>query len=194
MGYRGVLMKSARRNRLLAAALLVLAGCLNVSFNVDSKVSLAVDATGTTYHGTVDVDLSTNGDFRSHKDKVNGVSIEKVAVTVLSIDSGNVGTQLTSGTLSLRAPGFPSDGSQDVTVGTLSALVYHDYLVTSAGGGGKVYTMPLGNAQAVDAFLMNNVVRGTGKFTAVVTAQTDAAPTHITIQIDFSNSLSYGLL
>ena len=54
--------------------------------------------------------------------------------------------------------------------------------------------MPLDNAQVLNKFLIDNVVRGSGKFSAVVHAQTDQAQTHITLQLDLTNSLSYGLL
>jgi hypothetical protein len=187
-------VKRQKRNALLAGALIILAGCLDVSFTVAKSATLTVDATSSTYSGTVLVDLSTNSDFQKHKGNVNGISLEKVVVSVASINAGNASTQLTSGSISLRADGAPADGSQDVKVGTISALVFHDYLVATAGGGGKTFTVPLDNAQALNKFLMDNVVRGSGKFSAVVNAQTDQAQTHITLQLDLTNSLSYGLL
>ena len=101
---------------------------------------------------------------------MNGISLEKVLVSVASINTGNASTQLTSGSVLLRADGAPADGSQDVKVGTVSALVFHDYLVSSAGGGGKTFSLSLDNAQALNKFLMDKVVRGSGKFSAVVNA------------------------
>src|SRR6266849_1456703 len=108
--------------------------------------------------------------FPKHKGNVNGISLEKVLVSVASINTGNASTQLSSGSVLLRADGAPADGSQDVKVGTVSALVFHDYLVSSAGGGGKTFSLSLDNAQALNKFLMDKVVRGSGKFSAVVNA------------------------
>jgi hypothetical protein len=189
-------MKRNTRQLLLAAWLVGVTGCLDVSFTVDKAADLAVDSAQTSYSGNVDVDLSTNGDFQDHKSNVNGINLEKVTVSITSVNAAtNKSTQLVSGTISLRAVGAPADGSQDVAVGTIAQpLSFHDYLPTSAGGGGQTYSLPITGAAAANKFLMDNVVRGPGKFTAVISVLTDNAQTHVMLHLDFTNSLSYGLL
>jgi hypothetical protein len=184
------------RQLLLTAWLVGMTACLDVSFSVDKAADLAVDSAQTSYSGTVDVDLSTNSDFQNHKNNVNGINLEKVTVSITSVNTAtNQSTKLVSGAIALRAVGAPSDGSQDVAVGTITqALSFHDYLPTSAGGGGQTYSLPITGAAAANKFLMDNVVRGAGKFTAVLNVVTDNAQTHMTLHLDFSNSLSYGLL
>jgi hypothetical protein len=180
---------------LVTVSLVFLTACLDVSFTIAKSVQLPVDGHQSSYSGVAVVDLSTNAEFRSHKSHVNGISLEKVSVSIASINPGNGSTQLTSVSLALRAEGAPADGSADVQLGTITALLaFQTYLATSAGGGGQKFSLPLTGAQAADKFLMDNVVKGSGKFTAVINAQTDQAETHITLQLDFSNALSYGLL
>lgn len=190
-------MKTRTRQSLLVVSLVALAGCLDVSFTVAKTVQLQVDAVQTTYTGVVVVDLSTNSDFQNHKSKVDGITLEKVLISVASTNTGNAATQLASGSLALRADGAPSDGTQDVQIGSIPStsppmgpLVFQTYLTS----GGTKYSLPLAGAQAADKFLLDNVVKGSGKFSVVVTATTDLAPTHITLQLDLTNSLSYGLL
>jgi hypothetical protein len=180
---------------LFTASLVFFTACLDVSFTVAKSVQLPIDGHQSTYSGVALVDLSTNADFQSHKSNVNGISLEKALVSIASINPGNVSTRLTSVSVALRADGAPADGSQDVQLGTITTpLSFQTYLATSAGGGGEKFSLPLTGAQAADKFLMDNVVKGSGKFTAVINAQTDQAETHITLQLDFSNALSYGLL
>jgi hypothetical protein len=179
----------------LAVTLISVAGCLDVSFTISKSAQLHVDGHQSTYSGVAAVDLSTNGDFQSHKGGINGISLESVAVSVASIDAGNASTQLTSATVALRADGAPADGSQDVQIGTISSpLQFQTYLPAAAGGGGRKFSLPLTGASAADKFFMDKVVRGPGKFFFVVQAQTDQAETHITLQIDLVNAVSYGLL
>jgi hypothetical protein len=188
-------MNRQTRTALLSASFMFLAACLDVSFSVSKDAQLTIDAHQSTYSGLAVVDLSTNADFQKHKGSVSGIALESVQVSIASVNPGNNSTQLTSASVALRADGAPADGSQDVQVGTITApLQFQAYLPTSAGGGGKKFSLPLTGAQAADKFLMDHVVKGSGKFTAVVQAQTDQAETHIVLRLDFNNSLSYGLL
>ena len=189
-------MRRNTRQLLLTAGLVGITACLDVSFNVDSVADLAVDSAQASYNGTVDFDLSTNNDFQSHKSNVNGINLEKVTVSITSVNSAtNKSTRLISGSIFLRAAGAPANGSQDVLVGDIGQpLSFHDYLAASAGGGGQTYSLPITGATAANKFLMDNVVRGTGRFTAVVNVVTDDPATHMVLHLDFHNSLSYGLL
>lgn len=183
-------MKPATRNALIAGATAMLAGCLDANFTVVETATLGVDTTTSLYTGTMLVDFSSNGDFQKHKGGIDGISLDKVRIWFASINPGNAATQLTSSTLSFRADGAPLDGSQDVRVGIAVRLVLGDYLASS----GKTFTMTIDNAQAVDKFLMDNVVKGSGSFYVVWNAQTDAAPAHATMQVELTTSLSYGML
>jgi hypothetical protein len=187
-------MKRNTRQLLLTVCLVGLTACLDVSFTVDKAVDLVISSTSATYSGTVDVDLSTNSDFQNHKSNVNGISLEKVTISITSVNTGNLSTKLVSGSVALRPFGGPADGSKDVAVGSVTqALLFHDYLPAPTGGG-QTFSLPISGASAANQFLMDNVVRGPGKFTAVVNAVADTATTRMTLHIDFNNSLSYGLL
>jgi hypothetical protein len=189
-------MKRTTRKLLLTAWLVGITGCLDVSFTVDKAADLVVDSAQASYNGTVDIDLSTNADFQDHRGNVNGISLEKVAISITTVNTAtNKSTQLLSGSVALRAVGAPTDGSQDVKIGDITQpLSFQNYLPTSAGGSGQTYSLPITAAAAADKFLMDNVVRGAGKFTAVVSVVTDNPQTHMTLHLDFNNSLSYGLL
>ncbi|HTO96821.1 MAG TPA: hypothetical protein VMK66_07225 [Myxococcales bacterium] len=188
-------MKRNTRQLLLTAWLVGLTACLDVSFDVDKGADLAIDSAQAAYTGTVDIDFSTNKDFQDHRSNVNGINLEKVTVSITSVNTGNASTKLQSGSVFFRAVGAPADGSQDVKVGDIGqALLFHDYLPVSAGGGGQTYSLPIAGAAAANKFLMDNVVHGAGKFTAVVSVLTDNPQTHMTLHLDFANSLSYGLL
>ena len=180
--------------RFLAVFLVAMAACLDVSFSVDKVAEMTVDGHSKTTSSVVVVDLSTNSDFQDHKGKVNGISLEKLTMWISTVNPGNQSTQVLSADISLRADGAPADGSADVKIATVATtLSFQTYLET---GGGQKLTVGLTDqqARAANQFLMDKVVRGSGKFTAVVSAAVDQNETHVNLKLDFTSSLSYGLL
>ena len=138
----------------LPALTALLSGCsVTIPVDVVREVTLEAAAAGT-FTRTEAVDLSTSaGSLWNKRSRVDAVSVDEVTATVVSVASGSGATIDLS--LAFRPDGAPSNGSQDVAVGTLSGLSL------TAGASAS-----LAGSAALDAFLLS-VVQGSGKFTAV---------------------------
>ena len=169
---------SARRY----AAVLGLAGLAACSVNLafDITKDAVVDSPQSSIATVIPVDLSSSKEVQEHKGDVEALSLESVDLTVLSVEADNTATSV-SGSLALRAVDAPSDGSQDVSVGTIDALPI------TVGAHVHIAGNP-----ALDKFVFDQL-QGSGQFAAVIAGTTQGGTTHATIRVAMHASLAYGL-
>lgn len=166
-----------RRNLITLLALAPLAACVvNLSFNMDKQFELTSTQSGTVSQ-TQTVNLSDYTAITDHKGNIKSLDFESATITISSVNSGTTATKV-SGTLSLRASGAATDGSQDVLVGTLT-----DFALTANNS----VKLP-GNA-ALDTFLLTQV-QGAGSFSAILSGTVDGA-TNIVVDVNVSASVGY---
>jgi hypothetical protein len=156
------------------AALPLLAACaVTVPVDVTRDVTVEAAAAGS-FSRTEAVDLATSaGSLWSKRSKVDAVSVDEVTATVLSVATGRGAT--IGLTLAFRPDGAPSDGGQDVAVGTLSGLALTP---------GTTAALP--GSAALDAMLLS-VVQGSGKFTAVAGGSA-SAPVSAVLRVELKGS------
>jgi len=149
--------------RLSAVVALPLLAACAVTVPIDVVREVAVDASAAGAFAAAEaVDLSaSSGSLWVRRGQLDAVSVDEVTATVVAISSGS-GAALNL-LLAFRPEGAPSDGSQDVAVGSLAGLV-----VTP----GAAAVLP--GSSKLDAFLLS-VVKGSGRFTAVASGSVSAA-------------------
>jgi hypothetical protein len=166
-----------RRTLIALLALAPLAACVvNVSFDIDKQFELATTVSGAISQ-TQAVDLSQYSAVTDHKGNIKSLDFDSATLSVLSVNSGTTATTF-SGTLVLRSSTAPTDGSQDVPVGTLTNFAISQ---------GSTVTLP-GTPQ-LDAFLLTEV-QGAGTFSAILTGTVDGA-TNIVLNVDITAGLGY---
>ena len=159
------------------AGLAALAGCVvNLSFDMNQTVAL--DAVGTSVSTVQPFDLGQYPEVQQHKNEVQSLGLDSVDLLVTAVATANKANSV-SGTLALRPDGA-TDASHDVQVGVLTNV--------STAQGTRLH-IP-GNP-AVDAFLLS-VIKGSGKFSAVIAGTTTPGEAHITVQATLHASLGYG--
>jgi hypothetical protein len=166
-----------RRTLLAALFLLPLAACVvNLVFDIDKQFQVVSAAPGTVSQ-TQTVNLADYQEINDHKGNIKSLDLESADVTVTAVNAGNVAS-VVSGTLVLRGSGAPSDGSQDVLVGTLTNFSIR------AGS-----TVRLPGSPALDAFLFQEL-QSSGQFSAILTGTVDGA-TDIAVDVKLHASLAY---
>src|SRR5471030_1527623 len=151
-----------RRNLIAALGLIPLAACVvNLSFDMNKQFPINSTASGSISQ-TQTVTLSDYSAINDHKGNIKSLDLDSADVTVTTVNAGTTATKV-SGTLSLRASTAPSDGSQDVLVGTLTNV--------PIAVGSKV-TLP--GTPSLDAFLLAEV-QSAGTFTAIFNGTVDGA-------------------
>jgi hypothetical protein len=126
------------------------------------------------------VDLSADEALWSHRDKVDGVSVDEVRATVVSVGPGHRAGAVDLA-LRFRPDGAPADGSADLPVGSLHGL----FLAP-----GRTAALP--GSAALDGFLLS-VVQGGGRFTALASGSLDGAADAV-LEIRLTGSLAYRVL
>jgi hypothetical protein len=160
----------------LVAALPLLSACTAI-VPIDLSRQVTIDAGGGAFAQTQGIDLTANADVWGRRDHIDAISVDEVTARVLSVDGGNQASAI-SLSLGFRADGAPTDGSQDLAVGTLSGLP----LVAGASA-----SLP-GSAQ-LDHFLLG-ALKGTGHFTVVVSGDL-SGPTSAVVEIAVKGSAAY---
>ncbi len=159
------------------AAAATLAAC-GGTVDFDVSRSFDVNATATSWSGVKTVDLAADAPKawkqRSHIDSIQVVAAD-AEITVVGV--GNVATT-GSGTASFRPEGA-TDASQDVLVGTWTDIPI------SVGS-----SIALAPSAQLDEFL-NNVLKGSGKFSVVASGTTDAQPAVFTVKVSVGAKLKW---
>jgi hypothetical protein len=160
------------------AAAATLAAC-GGTVDFDVSRSFDVNATATSWSGEKAVDLAADAPKawkqRSHIDSIQVVSADAEITVEGATNAATTG----SGTASFRPEGGPADGSQDVLVGTWTNI--------PIAVGSSIAITP--SAQ-LDEFL-NNVLKGSGKFTVVASGTTDTQPAVFTVKVSVGAKLKW---
>jgi hypothetical protein len=161
------------RLALVAAVLPLLSACTAV-VPVDVTREVTLQSPGGAFSTTQVIDFSAEPSVWDRRNSIDGVSIDDITATVLSVGAGHQAASV-SLALAFRADGAPADGSQDLQVGTLSNLAF----LPGA-------SVTLHGSAALDAFLLH-ALQGSGAFTAVASGDLDG-PANAVIQISLKGS------
>ena len=175
--------RAAHRSVLALLAALALPAC-NGSTDFTVNELLTVDSSTTSYDGPFQVDLSqykTAWDNRKH---IKSLSIDAASVqgTIATVDAGNAAST-GSGSLALRPDGGPTDGSEDVEIGSIS---------NAAISPGTTYTVDGTNMPAASA-LLEGALKGSGKFSLVAHGTANAAPVNFTVDATLKVHVKYSV-
>lgn len=156
----------------LAAFALALSGCSSSDgFKLERRVVVdSRTSSGTDVAGLVGVDLSAVGDTWVNRAHLRGVAVGGVQVSVLTVDGDNTAARA-SGSVALRPEGAPSDGSEDVVLGTFDEV----RLVP-----GQTLTLSAPPA-AGDA--LEKALEGSGRLALVVLGQADRRPVGFALKV-----------
>jgi len=166
------------RLALAAAALPLLTACTAI-IPVDVAREVPLQSDGGPFSAGQVVDLSTEGALWDHRGNVDGVSVDEVRATVLSLGAGHAAASVDLA-IRFRPDGAPEDGSRDLAVGTLAGLAFH-----------QGATATLHGSAALDDFLLS-ALQGTGRFTALASGSLDGAADAV-LEIRLIGSLAYQL-
>jgi hypothetical protein len=156
----------------LAALAIALAGCSSSDgFRLERRVVVdSRSAGGTDVAGLVGVDLSAVGDAWVNRAHLRSVAVGGVRVSVLTVDGDNTAARA-SGSVALRPEGAPSDGSEDVVLGTFDEV----RLVP-----GQTLTLSAPPA-AGDA--LEKALEGSGRVALVVQGRADRRPVGFALEV-----------
>jgi hypothetical protein len=164
----------------LAASTLSLLSACTASIPIDVTRDVTLQAPAGSFDATQVIDLSTESALWSHRSDVDGVSIDEVTATVVSLGSAHTATSATL-SLSFRPDGAPADGSQDLLVGSFGRLAFVP---------GTTVSLP-GSAE-LDALLLS-VVKGSGAFSAVAKGTVDGEADAV-IELGLTGRLAYTVI
>jgi hypothetical protein len=175
-------MNSSRRGLTYGLiSLITIVGCFDFSVDLttaNGTVPVTSQSGMTTFSSIVAVDLSQNSDYSKHKSNIDSLTLNSVTLTIPQggINADNNTPAVTMGSVALRPDGA-TDASQDVqaaSVGNLPITVGSTVKLTASPG--------------LDTFL-NNVVKGSGKFSIVLSGSVQAAVNNPTV-VDFTLSVN----
>ena len=172
---------TSKLTRILLGISLVatVAACVvNLSFTYP-KNGVVVQFTGTAVNKDIPIDFSTQAEVQAHKANVQDISLDYLDATVSAVAADNNVTVI-NGQMKLRPDGGAADGSQDVSVGTLTNVA-----VTV---GTKLHLV---GSPALDALVLTTI-KGSGKATAYITG-TATGPATGTTTGDFTLDLALHL-
>ena len=161
------------RLALVAAALPLLSACTAV-IPIDVVRDVTLESPGGAFSTSQVIDFSAEPAIWSRRSSVDGVSVDQLTATVISVGPGHQAASV-SLTIAFRPDGAPADGSRDLQVGTLSNLAF----VTGASA-------TLHGSAALDDFLLD-ALQGSGKFTALASG-TLAGAANAVIEISLKGS------
>ena len=161
--------------------LLGIVGCFDFSVSLTSTsgtVPVTSESGMTTFSSIVPVDLNQYSDYSKHKSNIDSLTLNTVTLTIPQggINSANNTPAVTMGSVALRPDGA-TDASQDVqaaTIGNMPITVGSSVTLTASSD--------------LNTFI-NNVAKGSGKFSMVLNGSVQPAVNNPTV-IDFTVNVS----
>lgn len=161
------------------------AGCFDQSIDFSTPITAQVTFSQPSVNEIFAFDLSTVSAVQQHKSKIDSLSLQSVDLSVVSVDPSNNVTTI-SGMLLLRPDGGPTDGSQDVTVGSVTNLSIMP---------GTTLHVP--GSPALDSYFMT-VLKGSEKGYVILngTSMSSGPGTvgNFNLKITLHMSMGYGLI
>lgn len=142
------------------------------------KQTMKADSTTDTATATVLYELLSVPEIaQDGAAKVTELKCDSVVAKITQLDSANKAGSMTI-TLALRGQSAPTDGSKDVSLGSLGPIP----LIAGVDG-------PLGGSPDVDKFLLGTLKNDGGKFFVLLSGTGDGEP-HFTVDVTLNGEVS----